>query len=382
MIVFLTPAFRRAAALIAAGVIFFALFVQSATADTKQELEAARAKLEAIEDRLAANQQQLMALRGRAQAIVAQINQIESVIGLLHAELHAVQKEINAARKRLLQTQAQLDRRARVTYQTGGNLLPLEFVLGSTSLRDLSSRMEIVDRATDSDRRLIRLVQRLKARLEHRQTKLEELRLQRLRERELVKAQYAELQRQLMAQTAVMAQISSDRRAAESIVRKLAEKHRREIARARRLARLAARAALSTAPTGPAIGGVLHMCPVDQPRSYMDDWGFPRSGGRSHQGNDIFAPFGTPIRATFPGRAVAGSGGLGGLSVKVYGSQGYTYNAHLSRLGTLGQVSTGTIIGYVGQSGNAVGTPAHNHFEWHPGNGGAVNPFPYLNAVC
>ena len=222
MIVFLTPAFRRAAALIAVGVILVGLLVHSATADTKQELDAARAKLEAIEDRLAANQQQLLALRGRAQAIVAQINQIESVIGLLHSELQTVQKEINVARKRLLATQAQLDRRARITYETGGNLLPLEFLLGSTSLRDFSSRMEIVDRATDSDRRLIRRVQRLKARLEHRETKLEELRRQRLRERELVKTQYAELQQQLIAQTAVMAQISSDRRAAQSLVRTLA----------------------------------------------------------------------------------------------------------------------------------------------------------------
>ena len=379
MIVFLAPAFRRAAAFIAAAVIVVGLIVQSASAYTKQELEAARAKLGAIEDRLAANQEQLAALRGRAQAIVAQINQIESVIGLIHAELNVVQKEIVVARKRLAATQAQLDRRARVTYQTGGGLA-LEFILGSSSLRDLSSRMEIVDRATDSDRRLIKLVQRLKARLEHRQTKLEELREQRLRERELARAQYAELQQQLIAQTSVIAQISSDRRAAESLVRDLADKHRREIARARRLARLAAQQV--SAPTGPAIGGVLEMCPVDQPRSYIDDWGFPRSGGRSHQGNDIFAPYGTPIRATFSGNAVAGSGGLGGLSVKVYGSQGYTYNAHLSRLGTLGQVSTGTIIGYVGQSGNAAGTPPHNHFEWHPGNGGAVNPFPYLNAVC
>jgi murein DD-endopeptidase MepM/ murein hydrolase activator NlpD len=381
VILFLTPAYRRAAALIAAGVLFVGLFVHSATADTKQELDAARAKLEAIEDRLAANQQQLMALRGRAQAIVAQINQIESVIGLLHAELQTVQKGINVARKRLLATQAQLDRRARITYETGGNLLPLEFLLGSTSLRDLSSRMEIVDRATDSDRRLIVKVQRLQARLQHRQTKLEELRVQRLKERQAVKAQYAALQEQLIAQTAVMAQISSDRRAAQSLVRKLADKHRREIERARRLAALA-RQAQASMPTGPSIGGVLHMCPVDQPRSYIDDWGFPRSGGRTHQGNDIFAPYGTPIRATFPGNAVAGSGGLGGLSVKVYGSQGYTYNAHLSRLASLGQVSTGTIIGYVGQSGNATGTPPHNHFEWHPGNGGAVNPFPYLNSVC
>ncbi len=372
---------RRAVALFAAGAVCLGLMVNAATADTKQELDAARAQLKGIEERLAANQQQLLGLRARANAIVAQIQEIESVIALIQAELHAVQKEITAARKRLLATQAQLDRRARVTYKTGGGLA-LEFILGSTSLRDLSSRMEIVDRATDSDRRLIRRVQRLKARLEHRQTKLEELERQRLQERELVKAQYIELQEQLAAQASVIAEINSDRRAAQSLVRKLAEKHRREIARARRLARLAAQAQQASAATGPAIAGVFEICPVDQPRSYINDWGFPRSGGRAHAGNDIFAPYGTPIRAPFPGNAVAGSGGLGGLSVKVYGSQGYVYNAHLSRVAATGQVSTGTIIGFVGQSGNATGTPPHNHFEWHPGNGGAVNPFPYLNAVC
>ena len=376
---FRSPIFRRVAAVLAAGAVFVALIVNSATADTKKELDAARAQLSAIEERLAANEERLLGLRARADAIVAQINEIEAVIALLHAELHAVQKEIAAARKRLLETQAQLDRRASVTYKSGGGMT-LEFLLGSTSLRDLSSRLEIVDRATDSDRRLILRIQRLEARLEHRQTKLEDLRRQRLKEREIVKAQYVVLQEQLAAQAAVMAQINSDRRAAQSLVRRLAEKHRREIARARRLARLAARAQ-SSAPTGPAIGGVLETCPVDQPRSYVDDFGFPRVG-HTHQGNDIFAPYGTPVRAPFSGRAVAGSGGLGGLSVKVYGAQGYAYNAHLSRIGTTGTVSTGTIIGYVGQSGNARGTPPHNHFEWHPGNGGAINPFPYLNAVC
>lgn len=381
MIPLRTPAFRRAAAVIAAGAVFVGLIATTATADTKQELEAARAQLSAIEERLEANEQRLLGLRARASAIVAQINEIESVIALLHTELQKVQKEINAARKRLLATQAQLDRRARVTYKTGGGLLPLEFVLGSTSLRDLSSRLEIVDRATDSDRRLIVKVQRLQARLEQRQAKLEDIRRQRLREREIVRAQYVALQQQLMAQTAVMAEITSDRRAAQSLVQRLAEKHRREVARARRLARLAAQAQAASAPTGPAIGGVFEVCPVDQPRSYIDDFGFPRVG-HSHQGNDIFAPYGTPIRAPFAGTASQTSNGLGGLAVKVYGSQGYVYNAHLSRVGMTGSVSAGTIIGYVGTSGNARGTPPHNHFEWHPGNGGAVNPFPYLNAVC
>jgi murein DD-endopeptidase MepM/ murein hydrolase activator NlpD len=125
--------------------------------------------------------------------------------------------------------------------------------------------------------------------------------------------------------------------------------------------------------------GVLQVCPVDQPRAYSNDYGAPRGSGRRHQGNDILAPRGTPIRAPFPGRAAGKNNSLGGLTVKVFGSQGYVYNAHLS---SLGSVQTGTVIGYVGNSGDAAGGATHDHFEWHPGNGGAVNPYYMLNQVC
>jgi len=132
------------------------------------------------------------------------------------------------------------------------------------------------------------------------------------------------------------------------------------------------------------VGRVLHVCPIDQPHSYADDFGTPRWAGgyHPHQGNDIFAPEGTPIRAPFDGLAVQTPNTLGGRAVIVYGEAGYVYNAHLSEYGTLGKVTTGTIIGYVGNSGDAINSAPHDHFEWHPGNGAPVDPFPYLNAVC
>src|SRR5439155_17951667 len=97
---------------------------------------------------------------------------------------------------------------------------------------------------------------------------------------------------------------------------------------------------------------------------------------------DVFAPRGTPIRAPFEGRAKRSDSWAGGLGVYVYGRRGFTFNAHLTRIGKLGRVRAGTIVGYVGNSGDARGASTHDHFEWHPRGGGAVDPFGLLNSVC
>jgi hypothetical protein len=142
----------------------------------------------------------------------------------------------------------------------------------------------------------------------------------------------------------------------------------------------------------------LGLCPVDGSVSYWDDFGQPRyvGGYHPHWGNDIHAPTGRAIRAPFDGLAVKHSDGwFAGNYVSVIGAKGYVHNGHLSRFGTLGYVKKGTIIGYVGETGDA--KAPHDHFEWHPwvvstplheAPSGfrrimdAIDPFPFLNQVC
>ncbi|MBI3648394.1 MAG: M23 family metallopeptidase [Actinobacteria bacterium] len=130
--------------------------------------------------------------------------------------------------------------------------------------------------------------------------------------------------------------------------------------------------------------GVLRTCPVRGAVVVSDDFGVivrkPNVPPHVHLGNDISAPTGTPVVAPFAGTAYAVPNKLGGLAVAVYGKDGYMYGAHLSAYGNLGVVHTGTVIGYVGSTGDASGS--HLHFEWHPSDGAAVDPHAFLMAVC
>jgi murein DD-endopeptidase MepM/ murein hydrolase activator NlpD len=127
--------------------------------------------------------------------------------------------------------------------------------------------------------------------------------------------------------------------------------------------------------------GAIQTCPVAGNTSFVDSFGWPRPGGRTHQGIDLIAAYGTPVVAVAPGTARTASSVLGGYGVVVEHPNGdWTFYAHLSSYGTLGSVSTGTVIGYVGSTGDT--TVNHLHFEYHPNGGAAVNPYSMLLAVC
>lgn len=119
------------------------------------------------------------------------------------------------------------------------------------------------------------------------------------------------------------------------------------------------------------------------PREIADTYGEPRGADRKHEGVDIFAARGTYIISATEGIVVRiGTNSLGGNIVFVLGPGGERYYyAHLdeidSQLSQGQRVSTSTMLGTVGTTGNATGTPPHLHFGIY-GEGGAQNPFERL----
>jgi murein DD-endopeptidase MepM/ murein hydrolase activator NlpD len=155
------------------------------------------------------------------------------------------------------------------------------------------------------------------------------------------------------------------------------------------LAASTGRLAAAEARSALVAGGFLF--PVAGRHSYTDTFGAPRMFGTAfahlHEGTDIFALSGTPLVAVERGVLIkVGVAGLGGVRLWLVGASGTRYYyAHLSGFAPGAAdgkvVEAGEVVGYVGNTGNAVNTPSHLHFEVHPGGGPAVNPYPLLRIV-
>lgn len=143
-------------------------------------------------------------------------------------------------------------------------------------------------------------------------------------------------------------------------------------------------ATTTTTPPPPSGGGA---CPVAGAVSFSDTWGAPRSGGRRHQGVDMIAARGTPIVAIYSGTIKRiSTSTLGGKSIWLRAANGDEfYYAHLDGYGdiSVGQsVTEGYVVGYNGSTGNAPDWLPHLHFEFHPGGGSAINPYPLVKSIC
>ena len=171
----------------------------------------------------------------------------------------------------------------------------------------------------------------------------------------------------------------------------LAEQRRQEeLERQRRLTQEYRQQVIAAALLNPAGGAADEVtpgfvCPVAGPNTYVDSWGAPRSDGHRHQGTDLMGPRNTPLVASADGVILQRTSLLGGIVVVLqadYGA-GFLY-AHLESYAagqsTGSWVAAGTVIGYMGDTGNAAPGGYHLHFEIRPlgANGVAVNPYPTL----
>jgi len=357
-------------------------------ADTRTRLNGAQGRVQALVDKIDSAEHEQAALQAHLDSMAEQFSRLESQISETGVRIAALQRQVAAIQAKVSRQQGALNARARMVYEEGP-ASTLDFLLGSTSIGDLTDRLEIVDAAATNDERIITQLQDAQNELRARQSRLVELQGSLETTKENLAKSSKQLQAKLAAQKRVVSSLERAKATAERLESRLSARLQQELG-----------GSLGGGSGGSGgIGGVFQVCPVDAPRAYSDDFGAPRNGPppHPHMGNDIFAPMGTPIRAPFPGTAVETDNGLGGMGVTVYGALGYAYNAHLSRYGTLGAVAAGTVIGYVGNTGDAQGGPTHDHFEWHPGVipadpwkspygytviDGAVDPYPYLNAVC
>jgi murein DD-endopeptidase MepM/ murein hydrolase activator NlpD len=335
------------------------LGLSPALADTKEELEDAKAELAAAQAEL--------------DEAVAAWSEAQTRLGQTRNEMDVVQARIGDLQRRLDVVNARLQARAALAY-TVGPASSIEALLSSSSFSDFSDRLEFLGSVTQSDVDLA---------LER---QVAEVELQ--RERQDL-ANLSERQRETVAELdAVRDEIDEKFGEIDAHVDELTAKYNEEQAAARRLELLRqASNDVNGTPTGPVpapSGSGIQVCPVAGPVSFIDSFGDPRVG-HTHQGIDLIyliSPAGTPVVAAHPGSVSQSSSTSGGLQAYVRASGGtYTFYAHLSSYGTSGSVSAGTVIGYVGSTGNA-GNTNHLHFEYHPGGGAAINPYQMLLAVC
>lgn len=356
---------------VAASLLLGILASFPVSADTSSELSAERDRLARVQAEL----DRLAVLHSEA----------ETRYALTEAKLDRAQLRVERVRAQMRSIQNLVAERARAAYQSGG-AGTIELLLTSDTFGQFSDRVEFLGQVAQGDADLLAQAQVVRERLRRYERDLTELSRQ----------QEATLRALADQKTAIAAKLAEAQAAVEALQRRLERERAAAAARAAAARRAAAAAAAAAAE--PAVstttdtseapttftGGALQACPVGQPHSFTNDFGAPRSGGRTHQGIDLIAPYGTPIYAAQSGSFSPNYNSLGGIGgIVTAGNGDYTYYTHMSSLsGASGSVSAGTVIGYVGTSGNASGGPPHLHFEYHPGGGGAVNPYQMLLSVC
>ncbi|MDY6795418.1 MAG: peptidoglycan DD-metalloendopeptidase family protein [Actinomycetota bacterium] len=327
-------------ALVAGLIVLLSLLPMAASSATLEEKQR-----EAQEVR-----RQIEALKAESQRLAEEYNAALSEYESIRYEVELNREQLEAAQRDYKKARTILNDRLRTIYKTG-DINSLEVLLDSSSIDDLLTRYDFFTYIGNRDIQVFDEVKRLKEEISQKQWELEE---KEARSRQVVATVNAN-------RFAMEASLEEQQKFLDGINEEIKQ-------------------LLAEQGTGGSVSVGSFVFPVNGPHTFTNDWHAPRTG-HLHQGNDIFAAEGTPCVACASGTVHHGEGKNAGLYVRLVADDGNVYYyMHLQRFAATGHVAAGTVIGYVGDTGNAEGGPPHLHFEVHPGGGAAVNPYPLLVA--
>lgn len=298
-------------------------------------------------DPVADAKQRLENAKNEANAAAARFTEAESRYEQLGDDIATIEQDIKTGEERAAHLREILQRRAVVAYKTQG--ADVSAVFGTDNPRQGMRSSVLLEAANSSDNEAA--------------------------------AEFAVVADDLVAQRE---RLADQRKLQKELLDKFADERKlldaKVAATQQAMNDLAAKVQAGEIVIAPVIDGMV--CPVPG-AAFQDDFGAPRAG-HTHQGNDMFAPMGTPNLAVVAGKVTYGPGGSGGNGAYLDGENGVTYiYYHLSEyVGGPRHVNQGEVIAKLGQSGNA-GAP-HTHFEIRPGgrSAPAIDPYSTISKIC
>lgn len=319
----------------------------------------------------------------RVQEATATVEQANEEYARINGELadtahreFILRDRIDGHERSISDLRAVVQDRAVELYMTGGFQNP-DLLIGVGSVESLIAGQEFLEITAKDDVEAVERLTSLSAEAEVNRVELEGL-VNELEVLEAAAQEHAvEMQAALNVRQEFYGQLSAE-------CQRLEAAYHAQIQRERAAAAARAAGAAGGVPSEVTPGFI---CPFNSGESFINDWGFPRSGGRTHKGTDIFNSWNAPMVAVADGTITVRTGGLGGNALYVNADYGTRYYyAHLSSfangISNGVRVSKGQVIGYNGDSGNATGGAPHLHFGIIPPGGSWVNPFPTLAANC
>lgn len=356
-----------------------------ASAQTQSDVDAARRAEARAEAKRSAAYKEYVAVSERLEAAIAEYEEIHHE----HLDLQYRMLRMEEAVERYRDEASTIEESARqlvIDAYTGGQSSMFGSAFSASSIQELVTSQALMDRATENELATLdnlgavsRQVDRSTEELERRKADVAIAETAAEVIVEEINGLYEEQQRILANADEALADAIADLK--REIREKQIEDDRIKRQQAEKSASKPGKAGGADPAQTPGF-----ICPVQGGASFSDTWGARRSGGRTHKGVDMFNARNTPLLAVVDGRVKFSSNSIGGLSTHIYADNGVVYYyTHLERHPTdikSGQrVSKGTVVGFLGNSGNARYTSPHLHFEIRPGNV-AVNPYPTVRSAC